>query len=424
MSRPRRFRWLRFVPLLAVLVLGIVWGRKALTPPLHVARFADGTTVTVHRIDWGPSTYVEGAWWQQLLVPILPARWGPRIHEKTDLQQTTPVLWLSETGPIAKQWFAATVFDELGNETLVGVQHWAVSGGDVYPMPLNPYPRRSHTLGIRFWRWDGKRLGELRLKNPRLSQDPQQIPERLPARRSLAGSRVSLVGFRTGLPSSSHDAFARETEMLFEVSRGGATDETWIPVGASVTDATGNRFDLPSKMGRERRGPLHRLYFEGNLFQSEQGYHIQVAWARSVRARFSASELWTLRDIPMPRFGERTPLSRQTRFGAARLTAVELSREYRDGRPELQIQSNSGEFNPHVSLVSAVDDRGRKLQVRPDWEDGLSFGPDFTLYSLPFTRGINAKSVTLTLALQYPKWVEFTAAPTWPAKKGASTAAK
>ncbi|MFN3650312.1 MAG: hypothetical protein ACK47B_12115 [Armatimonadota bacterium] len=437
MSRPRRFRWLRFAPLLLVLVVGIGWGRKALTPPLHVARFADGTTVTVHEIDWGPGNeYVDGTAWDRLIAPFMSPWKRPQVRSVHAPDPQTPVIWFSDQGPSAGAWDDISVFDEHGCESRATAAwtrfvsaSFTPSGNQLRLVGLHSlappaYPRRGRLLGVRFWDRSDRILGEVRLANPSRGTHPSWQDEPLKLSEALDDlHRIRLDHFKTGFPLGggwTHPVLYGNTKIGLEITRGGRPTVDWVPYYASIHDATGNTY--PGLRHQGMGGPrarIHQLSDLVTLFPDDEIYRVKVACGRTRTASFAPDELWTLPDVPPADAGGESKPVVVARDGLE--LQGEVVREAETRSLQLQVSINHGTPDLYLTVVRAVDESGREIQLPSEVANGYS-GPSIhyfptnssTRYDLPVPRW--GRKVTLTVAVQRAKWVEFTATPARPAE--------
>jgi len=259
----------------------------------------------------GSQPLIVGAGWQQVLLrafPSLEDRIGGELIPSLGCS-TSLVIWQNQ-GKLADQQGPATSL----NLELVGDRGeslrapvWGNFGCSAEGQfragyEVTAFPRRGRLVRIRFLDPgpDGKPRPELIVPNPASGRYPVWTPEPLPAHGSIGALQVRLERFETGVAGTDENG-GRTLETVTELhiqERGKPVGTGWAVERVALADATGNRWEneyngISSKHGRVlvTMGPL--------LLPEEAAYRIEVELART--SGFAADELWTLRDLKVPR---------------------------------------------------------------------------------------------------------------------------
>ena len=134
-------------------------------------------------------------------------------------------------------------------------------------------------------------------------------------------------------------------------------------------------------------------------------------------AHFDPADLWTARGVPVPKRGA---IARSAATAARHGAAVQLLGIGSPGHsifgwiaypghvPMAYVQAPSSLAGFRVSLVRAIDDRGREA---PPIRSGFWMNDKRTQYSLPLHIPPGAKRVDLTFAVSRSRFVEFIVKP-------------
>lgn len=221
----------------------------------------------------------------------------------------------------------------------------------------------------------------------------------------------------TGLKGIKEDAPAVPglplyTRATFRMNRAGRVIRDWEPVGATLSDATGNV--LSSEYDAlTRRGGKQYYYFPGGLSPREAAWKLRVELSRTALARFTPAESWTVRGVAVPGPSSATRSGEVVSRNGVRVRFLELAgtdRVWYKPRVRLQVEGHMGDLR---LTVGAQDQNGRlyagygittygRQQLRNrQYDYFLNLPPD-------------ARVVDLTFALHRSRYVEFLARPALP----------
>jgi hypothetical protein len=443
--------------LLAVLVAVVVWTLTLPIPPLRTYRLPDGTVLRLEGVTLGSEhRLVRGRYWQRLLAPFLQgplAHYGPSV---TTWRLPTPnaaVFWLTWTAssPLTN-WTRATAVDDTGEEVeLTGthIQFMRPDGPDekLCGWVAPAFPRRGREIELRLYS-PGRAapVAVFRVPNPAPEPHPTWTPMRLPATQSAGRLTVTLTKLETGRlapPSVPLDRPARHwTRAEFRVRENGRPTDRWEPVGAVLSDATGNVLTppaapRPSASGavadwewtlHQHAGDAAQLAFEGNLPAGEAAWKVRVELAPS--RHLTPEELATAH-VPLVNPGG--PARANGPHGAGIEVLLDQAKFARSGSLDVEVRQWAPKEGRRVGLLRAVGDQGQRFAVKGP---GLQFlssrretggvrvwgswaGGSMTQTPMPYSsrsysiRGSpGARALDLTLASVKSRFVEFVVRPT------------
>jgi len=149
-----------------------------------------------------------------------------------------------------------------------------------------------------------------------------------------------------------------------------------------------------------------------------------VEVARTAGARFAPDELWAVRGVPVPSWGKSARHQAKTRLQGTEVLLVGIQRD-QSVPAAVRLQLKPPVPGRRLTLVRAVDDRGRRMKPRPDWDRYSTSevlketGVDLALQGIPGS----SRTLDLTIAVQKTGFVDFTARPSpMPPRQGQTAA--
>ena len=332
---------------------------------------------------------------------------------------------------------ALIAFDSQGNSFMAAHGGGSIGSDDgrwsrsIKGWVLQAFPRRTRTLGLRFvgvgsdhktW----QPLAEFYIRNPLFGNYPVWVAEPVPVTKVDGDLRVTLTALQTGisLEDPSRAAQTNETaatRAIFQVQQAGQPNTSWRPKMIEVSDATGNRWSpfIPAE-SHKQMGNLADVMFVGALWPGEAAWRLRVEFSHETD--FEPAELWTVRGLRVPQAGEILDLENTTTNQSRRLSLVAFTGADADqpgsfrwlmqkGEPRLSIRSEPALEGWRLSLIRAVDDHRREVEVEPSQDWGWS--GDEKVFGLKLKP--DASSVDCIFALHKSRFVEFLAHPTFAA---------
>jgi hypothetical protein len=389
-----------------LLTLGLVVTAGLTLPAGPARRLPDGTRVTLVGMTAGlPRTVRFGRPLQTWLHTWLPPALGHHLGVTAIDFGGAPawpdqqIAWLHITPAASQLPVRAALVDEHGCEV-----------GSSYDFPFRPdsgegliwrlnfpaHPRRGRSLRLRLVGVESGGTVEFPLPEVEGGPYPQWTPQPLPLTRHDGDVAVTLTDFRTGIavdPTRSYGE-TRVSRMLFRLKRKGRPSEGWLPDHVLVADATGNRWVPGGRASTEPRGDLLWTMYT-DFWPDEHAWKLKAEFVR--KHSFDPDELWTLRGVTPSRAvdvaGNGPTFAKEG--GLVRFLGLRGSRvwvRYEKRVPGLR-----------VTLVRAVDERGRPVRRRVAFSDGNPYVAELALGG--------ARSLDLTFAVYRSRTVEFTAAP-------------
>jgi hypothetical protein len=399
-------------------------------PPVQTRRLPDGSILELQGATYGTGEAVRGSGWQKVLYALLPparkhqARVtvlrGERpgqvtFHFRTDRPGTAPRHSLG--------LLYASVFDEHGCE----VSSWRWE--EQHPteqLSFPVFPRRARTVGLRLYKLKGVRwtlLAEFRVSNPRPGPYPIWSPPPLPLSQPMGedpgGGRPAVTLTELTANREENLGFGMWPgkvywRAIFRVTRDGKPTRDWTLSALTFTDPTGNTWE-PGAQDYSQRGDEIHANFSAPLWADETAWKLKAEFSRTGSAAFGPDELWTVRDLPVPRRGKVIPLRRRAFVQGVPLEVVSIAGAYAEDEwfpglspspyPWVGIRRpDPMPPNAYWTIVRLTDQEGRELK----WKPAASIGSPkrmeelLAVHILPGTRRIN-----LTLAVHKGRTVEF-----------------
>src|SRR6266498_2534238 len=384
-------------------------------------RYSDGTTLTLKEVTYGTVHRYRGGFWERI-ISLLRRELGSKYASRRDV--------LTTDRPSVTFWFdrrGATSGDlVLCDESGFGIV------GDYSMMRLKPpistmegwafaaWPRRQRTFTVRVYELgkgygDDTLLGEFTVRNPKPDNYPVWTAPPLPVRATNGDLSVNLFDLTAGVGHGSLkwkpalSPTVSQTRAGFRVERNGRPTKEWGIATVEASDATGNLIRRLGGTSFEPDAEFAELH--PHLWPSESAWKLRVGFSQ--RSNFVASELWTLRGIPLTGAVLTNTLLTQTNLQGALLqyTGQESGARWGDDQ-RFNFRVTPGRADYRVTLVRAVDDNGREATVGASFEGGIYLGSGSKQdWGFGLRLSTNATSLDLTLALHQTRYIEFLARP-------------
>jgi hypothetical protein len=428
-KRGRGSVWLAVAGVGAVLAAGLgalFWG-----PAEPISRLPDGSLLTLEAVTYGQDhRCVHGNRWQRLFYPILPAgiKSQLEISAYRSAEPNTLVFWTDRRAavpgqPLPRPYWNTRVlsFDEHGcaSETGFACFQWAVGDPPAEVREgwaLPAFPRRGHIVGLRILARSGTgqwfRFAEFSVPNPTSGPHPTWTPEAFPVTRQDGDLVVALTGLTTGArqDDSGRPAAAGEeswTHARFRLTQNGRPTTIWRSSGGTLADAAGNAWS-PRMTARSFSQGEETFSLLGTLWPDETAWKLRARFTRT--AGFRPDELWTVPSVVVPGLRKSRRLSQTATRQGASLSLCRVSGRAGaacDWRTpacvEVRMSPISDDLN--LTLVRATDDRGRN--ITPPFATYMGEG----LFSFGLLGTATPQKVSLTFAVQKPRFVEFLVKP-------------
>jgi hypothetical protein len=302
--------WLALALLaVASVIAGICW-EAMIHEPAQIITFPDGEDYRFVAATWGTNhsqprllahmvDYLPDSW-----ATNVRAKLGPRFGLAAPLH-TDPslVVWfeLVRTNPANRfvSTFLGSAMLADGNGVQSGMSRsWYPRSPGWACAEFTEVPRRSRMLEFQPLGLPARRDGDVvsvKFRNPAFGNFPQWQPEPLPAEKLAGDLRVQLTSFATRSDPRG-DGHARDT--VFSLTIGSPRPgERWVVSPFELSDATGNRFawDPPNIASNGLYSIL------GALWPEEPALRLKLGLKRI--SGFSAAELITFTNLPVPRWG-------------------------------------------------------------------------------------------------------------------------
>jgi len=404
-----------FVLLLLAGVGALVWMSDT-TSIGHRVTYSDGTTLTLKKVTYGTEHRYRGSGLWQRMISLLPRQYALKFASRRNVLTTarpSVAFWFERRGKVP----AAC------DLVLCDTSGYGVSG-DYVMMRLSPpdelmegwafefWPRRGRTFTLRVYepvrqRGEATLIGEFTVRNPTPGNYPVWAAQPLPLTAHVEDLSVTLLDLVAGVGPGSYNTqpasnpLRAMTRADFRVERDGRTTKEWGIASVESSDATGNWISRHWGTGQDEDRQIAEL--QPHPWPSEPAWKLRAGFSQ--RSNFVASELWTVRGVPLSEPDSVQGTALQTNLQGARLEYTGLAR-----RPGL---GGSHHFNFRVSpyrpdfcltLAQAVDDQGREAKVG-DWWQGLRE----CAFSVDAEPG--AQRLDLTVALHRTRYVEFLTRP-------------
>ncbi len=287
---------------------------------------------------------------------------------------------------------------------------------------LARFPRRARHLRLGVFDWSRgfpERPVTFEIPNPQRIEERGWVPAPLPQTRTEADVECSLIHFSTGVLSRHSSGFSAsgtvETEADFHVAeRDGHPCPEWRPIAMQAVDRGGNVF--PDDDGTTLVDPhpgRTRLHFAEELFTEEPGWKLHVELARAVVPGLPQGAVCTFRDVPVPPPGRSPDSGLRTAEAAGRRLSLPGLRWERGGLTA-HVRVAGVEPGRTLFLTRVVDDHGSPLRTPTFLRWTRNRRAAYTDYTIPLDVTGHEKTLSLELAVQETRLVEFVANPERP----------
>lgn len=409
--------------LLALFVLLVIAGTALFLPKDgtsigHTVKFSDGTTMTLREVTFGTEHGYRGQHAWDRLLSLLPRKIAETLGVRRSLMKMSRpavVFWLEHRGNGPPN----------GDPDLVlcDANGFGVSGG-YSMMRLGPpgqcvegwaykyWPRRTRTFTLRIYERGSQYpaadlIGEFTIRNPTPENFPQWTAPPLPQTSSDGDLAVTLFDLTAGVGRGSNkwwpapNPTVSQTRVGFRVTRNGRPTREWGIAGVEASDATGNLITEVWSTSSEADAEFVEL--QPHLWPAESAWRLRVGFSQ--RSNFVASELWTLRGVPLAGAGAADDATPQTLLqGAVLRYTGQARRSGLGGNHHFNFRVTPGRPDYEITLVKAVDDQGQEVKLEASFESKSerTFG---------LRVNTNSMSLDLTLALHRTRYVQFLARP-------------
>jgi hypothetical protein len=141
----------------------------------------------------------------------------------------------------------------------------------------------------------------------------------------------------------------------------------------------------------------------------ERAWKVRVELARTSESQFQADEVWTVKNIPVPNWGKTTELTDKKTVHEMDVIVQGIQRSTPS---RLSVFVDHDVTGYEMSLVRLVDDHGREVVRREDWDRPTRSFLGWDQFDFAFDIRSGAKTLTATLAFHKTRFVEFLARPT------------
>jgi hypothetical protein len=437
---------LRILSILVVVVL-VLLAAWLLTRPrkqVEVWTLPDGSVISLAGVTYGKNHEIRyDNRWQDYLSPVIPsnlrAKLGARVASHMPASSNAVVIWLwrdnSARNPINPEMpIYLTTVDENGLE---GEMQY--SGDDNYSLPngknlsgweMRQVPRSAKEIGIRVYVPGTEQLvpiTEFKVKN-RLKKPPVVwSAEALSATRKTNGVEVTLEKLITGLTKQESglgpagENARAFTRAIFSLREDGKPTKQWQVTDVQAVSASGETRGGGSSASRWK-GDEQYYNFPGSLWPDEPAWKLKVRVSRTTD--YPAEELWTIKDVPVPKDGEVIKLDKQTNLHGAEISLLGISgpkaklpEDWAVAGVEVNLHARTPipMSDTQLKLVEVKDDQGRKVEVKGSSSNNSTGGRGATQREMNHAFGIKvpegAKSLEVTFAFSKSRTVEFMVKP-------------
>jgi hypothetical protein len=414
--------------LLALVVLLLLAALVALLQPSsgsigHKVTFSDGTTMTLKAVTYGTQHRYFGGGWQQRLLSLLPrklaaklaAQQGVLTMDRPTMGRPSVTFWFERvgTGPTtgAPQLvlFDANGFGVCGSHPVMRV---GAGANWIEGRAFESWPRRERTFTLRVYEQgtrdpDANPIGEFTVRNPTPGNYPVWTAPEPPVTAREGDLSITLFDLTAGVDLRSNERkpapnpTVSMTRAGFRVERNGRPTKEWGIASVEASDATGNVIaDIWGK-GPGLDSEFVRL--KHHLWPAEQAWKLRVGLSQ--RSDFVASELWTLRGVPLSGVVPTNTVATQTNLQGALLQYTGPGRgSWVTCNHRFHFRVTPSRPDYRVTLVNAIDDNGREATVGGSFES-----PGEWAFGLRVNT--NATSLDLTVALHQTRYFEFLVRP-------------
>lgn len=411
----------RFVLALFVLLLlagGVVFRPSGGESIGHTVTFSDGTTMTLKAVTYGTQHRYLGGGWQQRVLSLLPNKLADKLaSQRGTLGMGRPsiALWFERvgTGPTTGDP-RMVLFDEndFGISGSPSLMRMGATGKWLEGWAFESWPRRGRTFTLRVYEQgkqypDAKSVGEFAVRNPTPGKYPVWTAPAPPVTAREGDLSVTLFDLTAGGGRGANkwkparNATVSTTRAGFHVERNGRPTKEWEIASVEASDATSNVLAGLRSTSQERDAEYAEL--QPHLWPAEQAWKLRVGLTQ--RSNFVASELWTLRGVPLPPTGPTNAVAAQTNLQGALLRYTGAPRGVGSaGNHRFNFRITPASADYRMTMVRALDDNGGEATV-----DGWFEDPGEWEFELRVNT--NATSLDVTVALHQTRYFEFLVRP-------------
>lgn len=410
--------------LLALFVLLVLAGLVAIFLPSggesigHKVTFSDGTTMTLKAVTYGTQHRYFGGGWQRRVLSLLPRKLASKFASKQGVMTTgrpSVAFWFERVGTGPATGDPRLVLCDASGYGICGspsLMRMGAPGKWLEGWAFESWPRRERTFTLRVYEQgtrdpDANPIGEFTVRNPTPGKYPVWTAPEPPLTAREGELSVTLFDLTAGVGRGANkwkpapNPTVSQTRAGFRVERDGRPTKEWGIASVEASDATGNVID--GIWGTSPGPDAEYVELQPHLWPAEQAWKLRVGFSQ--RSNFVASELWTLRDLPLPATNLANTVVTQTNLQGALLQYTGPGRgSWLTCNHRFNFRITPSRPDYRLTLVNAVDDHGREATVGGsfespgDWEFGLRVNT-------------NATSLDLTLALHQTRYVEFLVRP-------------
>lgn len=383
----------------------------------HTVTYSYGTTLTLKEVTYGTEHRFRGGGFRERIISLLPRKLAARYASRRGVLRTDQ--------PSVTFWFDRRGTPAMNGDLVLCDENGFGIVGDYRMMKLDPpnstmegwsfetWPRRQRTFTVRVYErgkqyGDDTLLGEFTVRNPKPDKYPAWTASPLPLTASNGDLSVTLFDLTAGVGHGSLKwkpalrPTVAETRAGFRVERNGRPTKEWGIATVEASDATGNLITRLWGASSEPDAEFAELH--PHLWPAESAWKLRVGFSQ--RSNFVASELWTLRGIPLAGTGFLASELTQTNLQGAFLRYTgQARRSGLGGNYHFNFEVVSPVRRDYqITLVKSVDDRGREASMA-NWFEGWgerTFALDVNT---------NATSIDLTVALHRTRYFEFVVRP-------------
>jgi hypothetical protein len=378
--------------------------------------FSDGTAITLKAVTYGNEhRYLRGDLKQRLIL-LLPKKLRQKYASRSVLLSSRGALvfWLERKGPGPPRGDPQLVLCDRSGFGVCGgwsMMRLGPKGNSIEGWLHEYWPRRERTFTLRIYepgtRYpDATLVGEFKIRNPAFRKYPVWDAPSPPVSAHQEDVTVTLVDLVSGVGRGSNkwkparNPTVSTTRAGFRVERYGQPAPEWYIASVEARDGTGNViFDARSTSSE--RG-LAYTELQPHLWPVETGWKLRVGFSQA--SNFVASELWTLRGLPL----DGRSITNMIAFTNGAGVVLRYLGQARHRSFKEDHHFNFGvipERNDYrVTLVSAVDEQGKPAKGEPSFESSRE-------WTFARDASTNATSMDLTVALHRTRYFDFLVRP-------------
>ena len=384
----------------------------------HTVTFSDGSTMTLKAVTYGTQHRYFGGGWEQRLLSLLPQNLASRLaSQKGTLMIGRPSIafWFERvgTGPTTRDpqliLFDASGFGISGSPSMMrkgGAGKW------IEGWAFESWPRRERTFTLRVYEQgkqypDATSIGEFTIRNPTPGKYPVWTAPEPPLTAREGELAVALFDLTAGVGRGANkwkpapNPTVSQTRAGFRIEQNGQPTTEWAIASVEATDATSNV--IFGIWGHSQERDAEYVELQPHLWPAEGAWKMRVGLSR--RSDFVASELWTLRGVPLSGATLPSLVATRTNLQGAALQYVGRMRwSGVNDAQQFKFRTTLGRPDYRLTLVRALDDNGREAEEVGSFESTGEWG--FALRAQT-----NATSLDLTVALHQTRYVEFLVRP-------------